>query len=174
MSVGITTPTPDTPLVWRSSVAVSALVQLIEDVEWGELDYFVIDMPPGTVDIQLTTAQEMKISAGILVTTPQAVATDDVSRAIRMFQDIKVPIAGIIENMSYFVAPDTKTRYDIFGSGGGEMLAKNYGVKLLGQIPLLMQIRELSDEGTPPVAHADEEYKRYYKSIAEELVKTLG
>lgn len=174
MSVGITTPTPDTPLVWRSSVAVSALVQLIEDVEWGELDYFVIDMPPGTGDIQLTTAQEMRISAGILVTTPQAVATDDVSRAIRMFQDIRVPIAGVIENMSYFVTPDTKTRYDIFGSGGGEMLAANYGIKLLGQIPLLMQIRELSDEGMPPVAHADEEYKAYYRNVADELIRTLG
>lgn len=174
MSVGITTPTPDTPLVWRSSVAVSALVQLIEDVAWGELDYFIIDMPPGTGDIQLTAAQEMKISAGILVTTPQAVATDDVSRAIRMFQDIKVPIAGIVENMSYFVTPDTKVRYDIFGNGGGEMLAANYGVKLLGQIPLLMEIRELSDEGTPPVAHASEEYKAYYKKIADELISTLG
>lgn len=173
MSVGITTPTPDTPLVWRSSVAVNALVQLIEDVEWGELDFFVIDMPPGTGDIQLTTAQEMKISAGILVTTPQAVATDDVSRAIRMFQDIKVPIAGIVENMSYFVAPDTKIRYDIFGSGGGEALAKTYGIKLLGQIPFLMQIRELSDEGMPPVAHADEECKEHYQKIARELVETL-
>jgi ATP-binding protein involved in chromosome partitioning len=173
MSVGITTPTPDTPLVWRSSVAVSALVQLIEDVAWGELDFLVIDMPPGTGDIQLTVAQEMKISAGILVTTPQAVATDDVSRAIRMFQDIKVPIAGIIENMSYFVTPDTKARYDIFGSGGGEMLAANYGVNLLGQIPLLMQVRELSDEGMPPVAHADEEYKKYYRDIAESLVDYL-
>jgi ATP-binding protein involved in chromosome partitioning len=174
MSVGITTPTPDTPLVWRSSVAVSALVQLIEDVEWGELDYFIIDMPPGTGDIQLTVAQETKISAAVLVTTPQAVATDDVSRAIRMFQDVKVPIAGIIENMSYFVTPDTKARYDIFGTGGGEMLSKNYGVKLLGQIPLLMQIRELSDEGMPPVAHADEEYKGYYRAVADELIKTLG
>lgn len=173
MSVGITTPTPDTPLVWRSSVAVSALVQLIEDVEWGELDYFIIDMPPGTGDIQLTVAQETKISAAVLVTTPQAVATDDVSRAIRMFQDVKVPIAGIIENMSYFVTPDTKARYDIFGTGGGEMLAANYGVKLLGQIPLLMQIRELSDEGMPPVAHADEEYKGYYRAVAEELIRTL-
>ncbi len=174
MSVGITTPTPDTPLVWRSSVAVSALVQLIEDVEWGELDYFIIYMPPGTGDIQLTVAQETKISAAVLVTTPQAVATDDVSRAIRMFQDVKVPIAGIIENMSYFVTPDTKARYDIFGTGGGEMLSANYGVKLLGQIPLLMQIRKLSDEGMPPVAHADEEYKGYYRAVADELINTLG
>ncbi len=174
MSVGITTPTPDTPLVWRSSVAVSALVQLIEDVEWGELDYFIIDMPPGTGDIQLTVAQGTKISAAVFVTTPQAVATDDVSRAIRMFQDVKVPIAGIIENMSYFVTPDTKARYDIFGTGGGEMLSANYGVKLLGQIPLLRQIRELSDEGMPPVAHADEEYKGYYRAVADELINTLG
>lgn len=173
MSVGMTTPASDTPLVWRSSVAVSALVQLIEDVEWGELDFFVIDMPPGTGDIQLTVAQETTISAAILVTTPQAVATDDVSRAIKMFQDVKVPIAGIVENMSYFVTPDTKARYDIFGSGGGEALAKTYGVELIGQIPLLMQIRSLSDEGTPPVAHGNEECKGWYRGVASKLVKFL-
>ncbi|HLD22970.1 MAG TPA: Mrp/NBP35 family ATP-binding protein, partial [Sulfuricurvum sp.] len=138
MSVALTTPTSDTPLVWRSSVAVSALIQFLEDVEWGELDFMVIDMPPGTGDIQLTMAQELPITAGVIVTTPQLVASDDVSRAIRMFQDIHVPMAGLVENMSYFFAPDTGTRYDIFGSGGGARLAERYNIPLLGQIPLNM------------------------------------
>ncbi|MEY4503722.1 MAG: hypothetical protein RL154_10, partial [Pseudomonadota bacterium] len=103
MSVGMTTPTDDTPLVWRSSVAVSALVQFLEETEWGELDFLVIDMPPGTGDIQLTVAQELKLSGAILVTTPQLVATGDVSRAIMMYKEIGVNIIGIVENMSYYL-----------------------------------------------------------------------
>lgn len=108
MSVGLTTPKSDTPLVWRSSVAVSALMQFLDDVAWGELDVLVIDMPPGTGDVQLTMAQELPLCGVVLVTTPQMLSTDDVSRAIVMFQDIHVPILGLVENMSYFIAPDTK------------------------------------------------------------------
>lgn len=169
MSVGLTTPSSDTPLVWRSSVAVSALIQFLEDVDWGELDFLVIDMPPGTGDIQLTMAQELPISAAVLVTTPQMVAADDVSRAIMMFKDINVKIGGLIENMSFFIAPDTKKRYDIFGVGAGENLAARYDIPFLGKIPLDMKIREFSDQGTPPVAMGDEEQKRYYKDIVEKL-----
>ena len=170
MSVGLTTPSPDTPLVWRSSVAVSALIQFLEDVDWGELDFLVIDMPPGTGDIQLTMAQELPITAGILVTTPQMVAADDVSRAIMMFKDIGVHIGGLIENMSYFIAPDTGKRYDIFGSDGGKALALQYNIPLLGQIPLLMDIRRLSDEGMPPVTQ--ERHKKYYHEIVDNLFKS--
>lgn len=173
MSVALTTPTSDTPLVWRSSVAVSALIQFLEDVAWGELDFLVIDMPPGTGDIQLTMAQELPITAGVIVTTPQLVASDDVSRAIRMFQDIHVPMAGLVENMSYFVAPDTKIRYDIFGSGGGDRLAKRYNIALLGQIPIDMQIREGSDNGEPPVALGTEEQKSYYKTIVDTMFNEI-
>jgi ATP-binding protein involved in chromosome partitioning len=173
MSVALTTPTSDTPLVWRSSVAVSALIQFLEDVAWGELDFMVIDMPPGTGDIQLTMAQELPITAGVIVTTPQLVASDDVSRAIRMFQDIHVPIAGLVENMSYFIAPDTGTRYDIFGSGGGERLSKRYNVPLLGQIPLNMDIREGSDNGEPPVVLGSETLKSYYKDIVEKMLEVV-
>lgn len=173
MSVALTTPTSDTPLVWRSSVAVSALIQFLEDVAWGELDFMVIDMPPGTGDIQLTMAQELPISAGVIVTTPQLVASDDVSRAIRMFQDIHVPMAGLVENMSYFIAPDTGTRYDIFGSGGGERLAARYNIPLLGQIPLNMDIREGSDNGEPPVVLGSDELKSYYKEIVENMLKAV-
>jgi len=172
MSVGLTTPTSDTPLVWRSSVAVSALIQFLEDVDWGELDFLVIDMPPGTGDIQLTMAQELPISAGVLVTTPQMVAADDVSRAIMMFKDIGVHIGGLIENMSYFIAPDTGKRYDIFGKGAGESLAVRYNIPFLGQIPLDMKIREFSDSGTPPVALGKDNHKKYYKDIVENLFKS--
>jgi ATP-binding protein involved in chromosome partitioning len=174
MSVALTTPTMDTPLVWRSSVAVSALIQFLEDVDWGELDFMVIDMPPGTGDIQLTMAEELPITAAVLVTTPQNVSTDDVSRAVMMYKDIKVPMAGIVENMSFFVAPDTGTRYDIFGTGGGEKVAKKYNVPLLGQIPLDMHIREASDLGEPPAAMGDETQKRHYQSIVENMLATIN
>jgi ATP-binding protein involved in chromosome partitioning len=173
MSVGLTTPTADTPLVWRSSVAVSALIQFLEDVDWGELDFLVIDMPPGTGDIQLTMAQELPITAGVIVTTPQHVALDDVSRAIMMFKDIHVPIGGLVENMSYFIAPDTGKRYEIFGKGGGETTAKKYNIPFLGKIPLDMQIREHSDDGTPPVAMGDKRQKGYYKNIVDNLLKEI-
>ena len=169
MSVGLTTPSPDTPLVWRSSVAVSALIQFLEDVDWGELDFLVIDMPPGTGDIQLTMAQELPITAGVLVTTPQMVASDDVSRAIMMFKDIGVCIGGLIENMSYFIAPDTGKRYDIFGKDGGKALAVRYDIPFLGEIPLEIDIRALSDEGRPPVAMGEERHKKYYRTIVDNL-----
>jgi len=174
MSVGLTTPKSDTPLVWRSSVAISALIQFLEDVDWGELDFLVIDMPPGTGDIQLTMAEELPLRAGVVVTTPQMVSTDDVSRAIMMFKDIGVKIGGIIENMSYFIAPDTKQRYDIFGSGGGEEIANKYSVPLLGQVPLLMDIRSSSDEGKPAVAMCSDEIKAYYKNITNNLLFEIG
>ncbi len=173
MSVAMATPSSDTPLVWRSSVAVSALIQFLEDVEWGDLDFLVIDMPPGTGDIQLTMAQELPITAGVIVTTPQPVALDDVSRAIMMFKDINVPIGGLVENMSYFIAPDTKKRYDIFGSGGGEEIARRYSIPFLGQIPLDMQIREFSDKGTPPVALGNSDQKSCYKQIVKNLLNEI-
>jgi len=173
MSVGLTTPKSDTPLVWRSSVAVSALIQFLEDVAWGELDFLVIDMPPGTGDIQLTMAQELPITASVIVTTPQMVSVDDVSRAIMMFKDIGVPIGGLVENMSSFIAPDTLKEYAIFGEGGGEATAKKYNIPLLGRIPLVMSIREGSDNGLPPVATGSESVKNYYKDIANNLLAQM-
>ncbi len=171
MSVGLTTPRNDTPLVWRSSVAISALIQFLEDVAWGELDYLIIDMPPGTGDVQLTMAQELTLNGVILVTTPQKVATDDVARAICMFQDIKVPILGIVENMSYFIAPDTRTRYDIFGSGGAQLLCDTYGLTLLGQIPLQREIIEACDEGKIAIALSEETIQKSYQKIVKKIVK---
>jgi ATP-binding protein involved in chromosome partitioning len=174
MSVGLTTPSSDTPLVWRSSVAVSALIQFLEDVNWGELDFLVIDMPPGTGDIQLTMAQELPITSSIIVTTPQQVSCDDVSRAIMMFKDIKVPIGGIVENMSTFIAPDTKKEYAIFGNGGAQNLCDAYDIKLLGKIPLTMDIRETSDAGRPAVATDDAIQKGYYREITKNLLLEMG
>ena len=173
MSVALTTPSEDTPLVWRSSVAVSALIQFLEDVQWGELDFLVIDMPPGTGDVQLTMAQELPIAAAVLVTTPELVALDDVSRAIMMFKDINVPIAGLVENMSYFIAPDTQKRYDIFGQGSSKKICEKYNIAFLGEIPLQIQIREMCDEGKVPVALGDNLLKAHYKVITENLFKSL-
>lgn len=173
MSVALTTPSADTPLVWRSSVAVSALIQFLEDVEWGDLDFLVIDMPPGTGDVQLTMAQELPIAGAVVVTTPQTISVDDVSRAIMMFKETNIHMAGLVENMSFFIAPDTGTRYDIFGSDGGKNIATHYNVPFLGQIPLDMQIRENSDTGRPPVANKDSIQKEYYKSITKELLRNI-
>lgn len=169
MSVGLTTPRSDTPLVWRSSVAISALIQFLEDVAWGELDYLIIDMPPGTGDVQLTMAQELPLSGAVLVTTPQMLSTDDVSRALVMFQDIKVPILGVVENMSYFTAPDTGRRYNIFGTGGAQKLCHTYGVSLLGQIPLDSDIMNLCDKGKMAVVFGKEEIKKSYQTIVEKI-----
>ena len=173
MSVGLTTADPDTPLAWRSSVAVTALVQLLEDVDWGELDVLAVDMPPGTGDVQLTMAQEVPFTAAVVVTTPQTVATDDVRRAVRMLLEVKVPVAGVVENMSCFVAPDTGTIHHPFGEGGGRQLAEDYGVPFLGEIPLDPAIRAASDEGTPIVAVGDERQRAIFRTLAERLSSSL-
>lgn len=173
MSVGLTTPKNDTPLVWRSSVAVSALMQFLDDVAWGELDMLIIDMPPGTGDAQLTIAQELSLSGVILVTTPQKLSTDDVGRAIVMFQDIQVPILGLVENMSYFIAPDTARQYAIFGKEGAKTLCEKYRLPLLGAIPLTEDILKLSDEGRLPIAFGTDATKTYYYKIIEEVEKRL-
>ncbi len=173
MSVAYTTPRNDTPLVWRGSVAVSAVVQFLEDVDWGELDFMIIDMPPGTGDIQLTMAQELPLTAGIIVTTPQQVALDDVSRAIVMFKDVGVKLGGIVENMSYFIAPDTNNKYYIFGQNGGKNIANQYNIPFLGEIPLRMDIRESGDNGFPSIVSKDNLLRAEYKNIINNLLKEL-
>lgn len=170
VSAGLTTPEADTPLAWRAPVATSALVQLLEDVAWGELDVLVIDMPPGTGDVQLTMAQELPLCCAVVVTTPQVVATDDVRRAIRLFQEIRVPVAGIVENMSSFQAPDTGRVYYPFGQGGGRLLASDYGVPFLGELPLDPSVREGSDEGRPVVACGSDAGKAAFRAIVDALL----
>ncbi len=172
MSVGLTTPEADTPLVWRSAVAVGAVVQLLEDVAWGPLDVLCLDLPPGTGDVQLTVAQELRIGAAVVVTTPQAVATDDVRRALRMLLESGVPVAGVVENMSWFQTPDG-ARHHPFGEGGGRALARAYGVPLLGEIPLDPRIRQACDEGRPAAAAGGAELETIFSDLAGRLWAAL-
>jgi ATP-binding protein involved in chromosome partitioning len=172
MSVGLTTPEADTPLVWRSSVATAALLQLLDDVAWGPLDVLAIDLPPGTGDVQLTLAQEVRVGGAVVVTTPQPVATDDVRRAVRMLQESGVPVAGVVENMSSFTAPGGEVLHP-FGQGGGRRLAEAYGIPFLGEIPLDPAIREASDEGRPIAATGDARQKVIFADLAAALVASL-
>jgi ATP-binding protein involved in chromosome partitioning len=138
-------------LVWRGPMIHSAVQQFLRDVAWGALDYLVFDMPPGTGDAQLSLSQVIPLGGVVMVTTPQDVALLDVRKGLAMFRKLNVPILGIVENMSYFVAPDTGTRYPIFGEGGGAKIADEFGVPLLGQIPLEMETRRGGDTGVPVV-----------------------
>jgi ATP-binding protein involved in chromosome partitioning len=138
-------------LVWRGPMIHSAVQQFLRDVLWGPLDYLVFDMPPGTGDAQLSLSQVVPLTGVVMVTTPQDVALLDVRKALGMFLKLNVPILGLVENMSYFVAPDTGTRYAIFGEGGGARVAQEFGVPLLGQIPLEMETRKGGDTGVPIV-----------------------
>jgi ATP-binding protein involved in chromosome partitioning len=157
-------------LMWRGPMLVKALDQFMTDVEWGELDCLVIDMPPGTGDAQMTMAQQVPITAGVAVTTPQTVALDDARRSLDMFKKLHIPIAGIIENMSGFICPDNGKEYDIFGKGSGEELAKEYGSKVLAEIPIEMAIREGGDTGKPiMVEHPESESAKRYLKAADEL-----
>ena len=139
------------PLIWRGPMASGAIKQFMTDVAWGELDYLVFDMPPGTGDIQLTLVQTIPLTGAVIVTTPQEVSLIDARKALKMFERVNVPVLGLIENMSYFIAPDTKKRYDIFGSGGGERVSKELNVPFIGGIPINPQIREGGDKGIPIV-----------------------
>lgn len=143
---------PSQAVIWRGPMIHNALRQFIEDVEWGELDYLVVDLPPGTGDASLSLAQSLSLTGAVIVTTPQQVALSDVIRGVKMFEQLNVPILGVIENMSYFVAPDTGKRYDIFGHGGGSTMAQEVGVEFLGEVPLEPQVRVGGDEGRPIVA----------------------
>src|SRR5690606_23206661 len=127
---------PDQAMVWRGPMLAGAVLQFVNDVEWGELDYLVFDLPPGTGDIQLSIAQKLKVNGAVLVTTPQQVAVADVIRAKAMFDRVRIPTLGVIENMSYFIAPDTGNRYEIFGSGGGHRAAEQLGIRFFGQVPI--------------------------------------
>jgi ATP-binding protein involved in chromosome partitioning len=139
----------NSPVIWRGPMASGAIKQFMADVEWGELDYLIFDMPPGTGDIQLTLVQTIPLNGAILVTTPQPVSLIDAKKGLNMFKRVNVPILGIIENMSYFIAPDTGNRYEIFGHGGGEQLATELNTKFLGGIPIDPRIREGGDTGRP-------------------------
>jgi ATP-binding protein involved in chromosome partitioning len=158
-------------LVWRGPMIHSAVQQFLRDVNWGPLDYLVFDMPPGTGDAQLSLSQVVPLSGVVMVTTPQEVALLDVRKALGMFRKLNVPILGIVENMSYFIAPDTGRRYPIFGEGGGQRVAEEFGVPLLGQIPLEMDTRAGGDAGVPiTVGQPDSAQAQAFRSIAAAAV----
>jgi len=144
------------PAVLRGPMVTRTTQQFLRQVEWGNLDYLILDLPPGTGDIQLTVVQGVTLAGALLVTTPQEVALIDVRKAASMFGKVNVPILGVLENMSYFLCPGDGKRYDIFGSGGGEREARRLGVPLLGEIPIDIPTREAGDRGVPIVA-ADSE-----------------
>ena len=161
-------------LMWRGAMLVKALQQFMEDVDWGELDILVIDMPPGTGDAQMTMAQQVPVTAGVAVTTPQTVAVDDAKRSLDMFKQLHIPIAGIIENMSGFICPNCGMEYDIFGKGAAATLAKEYDTKVLAQIPIEPEIREGGDTGKPiVVARPDSESSKRFSKAAKELIEFI-
>ncbi len=141
----------DQPMIWRGPMATGALQKLLSETQWGELDYLIVDMPPGTGDIQLTLSQKVPLSGAVIVTTPQDIALLDARKGLAMFEKVKVPILGIVENMSLHICSKCGHQEPIFGQGGGEAMSKDFNVKLLGQLPLSLSVRELADAGNPSV-----------------------
>ncbi len=165
---------PDASLIWKGAMVTQAIEQMIEDIEWGELDVLIFDMPPGTGDAQLALAQNIPITAGVCVTTPQKVALDDTIRALDMFEQLHIPIAGIVENMSGFICPETGKEYPIFGKGTTPKLAKEYKTQVLAQIPLEPAVREGGDMGMPILTLAPEcETSRRYLEASTKLWEAM-
>jgi len=164
----------ETPMIWRGPMVVSALTQMLREVEWGQLDVIVVDMPPGTGDAQLTLAQRVPLAGAVIVSTPQDLALIDARKGINMFKKVDVPLLGIVENMSYFLCPSCGERADIFGHGGARDEAQKIGVPFLGAVPLHMEIRENSDAGTPIVASSPEgTHAAIYKDMAATAWKNV-
>ncbi len=157
----------ETPMIWRGPMVMSALTQMLREVEWGTLDVMVVDMPPGTGDAQLTMAQQVPLKGAVIVSTPQDLALIDARRGIAMFRRVNVPVLGIVENMSYFLCPHCGERSEIFGHGGARAEAERLDVPFLGEVPLDMEIREKSDSGLPVVATVpDGPHAKIYRDIA--------
>ncbi len=160
----------ETPMIWRGPMVMSAITQMLREVEWGTLDVMVVDMPPGTGDAQLTMAQQVPLRGAVIVSTPQDLALIDARRGIAMFKRVDVPVLGLVENMSYFLCPSCGTRSDIFSHGGARKEAARLGVPFLGEVPLHMAIRENSDAGLPVVAgEPDGEHARIFREIASKV-----
>jgi ATP-binding protein involved in chromosome partitioning len=165
----------DTPMIWRGPMVMSALQQMLRDVNWGELDVMVVDMPPGTGDAQLTMAQQVPLAGAVIVSTPQDIALLDARKGLNMFRKVDVPVLGFIENMSYFKCPHCGERSDIFSHGGARTEAAKLGVDFLGEIPLDIAIRETSDDGNPIVhAQPKSEHSEVYRAIAARIWEKLG
>jgi ATP-binding protein involved in chromosome partitioning len=164
----------ETPMIWRGPMVMSAITQMLREVEWGNLDVMVVDMPPGTGDAQLTMAQQVPLKGAVIVSTPQDLALIDARRGVAMFKRVNVPVLGIVENMSYFLCPSCGTRSDIFGYGGARKEAERQGVAFLGEVPLHMTIREKSDSGMPVVAtEPDGVHAKIYRDIAVKVLEQI-
>jgi ATP-binding protein involved in chromosome partitioning len=164
---------PENATVWRGPMASQALMQLVNETLWPELDYLVVDMPPGTGDIQLTMSQKLPVAGAVIVTTPQDVALADAKKAIQMFRQVNIPLLGLVENMSFYQCPSCGHQDDIFGTNGGLALAERYQVSVLGQLPLQAQIREAGDNGAPIALAKDNQTAEIYRKIAQQLIFTL-
>jgi len=175
MSIGLLIDT-DTPMIWRGPMATSALTQLFNDTLWDDLDYLLVDLPPGTGDIQLTLSQKIPVAGAVIVTTPQEIATLDARKALKMFEKVEVPVLGIVENMAVHTCSQCGHAEHLFGEGGGQRMAAQYGVPLLGSLPLAIAIREQGDAGTPivvadPQSPAAQAYLAAATRLAEELAR---
>jgi len=165
----------ETPMIWRGPMVMSAIQQMLRDVNWGELDVLVVDMPPGTGDAQLTLAQQVPLAGAVIVSTPQDIALLDARKGLNMFRKVDVPVLGIIENMSYFVCPHCGQRSEIFAHGGARKEAERLGVEFLGEIPLDIAIRETSDSGQPiVVSQPASPHAKSYRAIAKRLLEKLA
>jgi ATP-binding protein involved in chromosome partitioning len=165
----------DTPMVWRGPMVTQALEQLLKDTRWEDLDYLIVDMPPGTGDIQLTLAQKVPVTGAIIVTTPQDIALIDARKGLKMFEKVGIPILGIVENMSTHICSSCGHEEHIFGAGGAERMAKEYGVELLGSLPLDISIREQADSGKPTVvADPDGRIAETYRAIARRVAVRIA
>lgn len=162
-------------MIWRGPMVTQALQQLLGDTRWGELDYLIVDLPPGTGDIQLTLSQRVPVAGVVIVTTPQDIALLDARKALKMFDKVKVPVLGIVENMATHVCTACGHEEHVFGEGGGERMAAQYGVPLLGSLPLDIRIREQADGGTPTVAAMpDSDLAARYRAIARNAAAQLS
>jgi len=173
MSIGLMVP-PDEAVIWRGPMLHGALTQFLRDADWGELDYLIIDMPPGTGDVALSLSQLLPTAGAVVVCTPQDVALLDAVKAIAMFRKVNVDVLGMIENMSFFLCPDCQSRHDIFGSGGAKRKAAELGVAFLGEVPINAQLRLLGDQGRIGAAVEQADSKPYLDAICRNLVRNLA
>jgi ATP-binding protein involved in chromosome partitioning len=165
----------ETPMVWRGPMVTQALEQLLNNTKWKDLDYLVVDLPPGTGDIQLTLAQRVPVTGAVIVTTPQDIALIDARKGLKMFEKVGVPILGVVENMSIHICSNCGHEERIFGEGGGERMCKDYGVEFLGGLPLDIRIREEADTGKPTVvAEPDSRIAQIYRQIARRVAVKVG
>jgi len=174
LSIGFMLPSEDTPVIWRGPMLMKALTEFLFSTNWEELDYLIMDLPPGTGDVQITLAQNVHLSGAVVVTTPQDVALADVKKAVNMFKEVNIPVLGVVENMAYFVCPDTGKKYYIFGKGRVAEFAQAYGLKVLGSIPIDPEVAEKSDKGEPVVVSSpDSEVAKAFMSLARVITEVV-